>query len=112
MQQKKIRKKIHVKLGDEVKIIAGSDKGKIGTITKVLKNQGKVVVQDINMKTKHKRPEQEGETGQIIKIEAPIDSSNVMLYDSKIKVASRYTKMLNANGQKERILIKVKRNQD
>lgn len=110
MPQKKLRKKMHVKLGDEVKIIAGSDKGKIGTIIKVLKNQGKVIVQDINMKTKHKRPEQQGDTGQIIKIEAPIDSSNVMLYDSKINVASRYNKVLNTNGQKERVLIKLKRN--
>ena len=110
MQQKKIRKKMHVKVGDEVKIIAGSDKGKIGTIIKVLRNQGKIIVQDINMKTKHKRPEQEGDTGQIIKIEAPIDSSNVMLYDSKVNIASRYKKALNTNGQKERILIKLKRN--
>lgn len=110
MQQKKTRKKMHVKVGDEVKIIAGSEKGKIGTIIKVLRNQGKIIVQDINMKTKHKRPEQEGDTGQIIKIEAPIDSSNVMLYDSNVNIASRYKKALNTNGQKERILIKLKRN--
>jgi len=110
MQRKNLRKKMHVKLGDEVKIISGSDKGKTGTIIKVLKNQGKIIVQDINMKTKHKRPEQEGDTGQIIKIEAPIDSSNVMLYDSKINVASRYNKVVNANGEKKRVLIKLKQN--
>nr|YP_009628627.1 ribosomal protein L24 [Acrochaetium secundatum]QBX88410.1 ribosomal protein L24 [Acrochaetium secundatum] len=110
MQQKKQRKKMHVKLGDEVKIISGSDKGKTGTIIKVFKNQGKIIVKDINMKTKHKRPEQENQTGQIIKIEAPIDSSNVMLYDSKINLASRYKKIRNTNGRTKRVLIKLKQN--
>nr|YP_010988261.1 ribosomal protein L24 [Rhodochorton tenue]WOK79457.1 ribosomal protein L24 [Rhodochorton tenue] len=107
MRHKKLKRKMHVKLGDEVKIIAGADKGKTGTIIKTFKNQGKVIVRDINMKTKHNRPEQEGETGQIIKIEAPIDSSNVMLYDPEKKIASRYTKISNTNGKQERVLIKL-----
>ncbi len=110
MRQKSIKKKLHVKLGDEVKIIAGKDKGKIGTVTKIFRNQGKIIVQNINLKTKHKRPEQEGQTGQILTVEAPIDSSNVMLYDSKAKLASRYKKVISATGQRERLLIKLQNN--
>lgn len=101
------QKKIHIKVGDKVKIISGTDKGKTGIIMKTFRNQGKVIVENINMKTKHLRPNQEGETGQIIKKEAPIHSSNVMLYNNDMQVASRYRTIQNSNGKRQRILIKL-----
>nr|YP_009297887.1 ribosomal protein L24 [Kumanoa americana]AOM67621.1 ribosomal protein L24 [Kumanoa americana] len=99
--------KIHVKRGDQVKIISGRDKGKIGVIEKVLYNEKKVIIKDINMKTKHNRPKQEGETGKISRLEKPIDSSNVMLYDPDKQIASRYKMTINPEGKKTRILTKL-----
>nr|YP_010873223.1 ribosomal protein L24 [Nemalion vermiculare]WGV34438.1 ribosomal protein L24 [Nemalion vermiculare] len=110
MSKKLKRKKIHVKVGDTVKIISGYHKGKMGEIIKTFRLQGKVIVKDVNMKTKHIRPKQEGESGQIIRQEAPIDSSNVMLYSTELKIASRYQKIKNSAGKYERKLIKSNRN--
>ncbi|KAA8526924.1 hypothetical protein F0562_008847 [Nyssa sinensis] len=62
--------KMHVKVGDTVKIISGHEKGKIGEITKVFKHNSTVIVKEMNLKTKHMKSRQEGEPGQIIKIEA------------------------------------------
>nr|YP_009314986.1 Ribosomal protein L24 [Scinaia undulata]SCW23441.1 Ribosomal protein L24 [Scinaia undulata] len=99
--------KMHVKNGDIVKIIAGYDKGKIGTIIKILRKTNQVIVKDINIKTKHVRPQREGETGNISREERPIHSSNVMLYDSTKQIASRTRKVQDANGKYERTLIKL-----
>ena len=57
-------------------IIAGHDKGKVGTITKVLTTTGEVVVEGVNIKTKHVAPKVENEAGQIKKYEFPVHHSN------------------------------------
>eukprot|EP01018_Ginkgo_biloba_P011329 Gb_13209 [translate_table: standard] len=57
---------MHVKIGDTVKVISGHDKGKIGEITNVNKHNSTVLVKDVNVKTKHVKGKQEGESGQII----------------------------------------------
>lgn len=105
MGQQKI--KMHVKKGDTVKIIAGKDKGKISEIIKVISKKGKVIVKDINIQIKHVRPKQKDETGQIIQIEAPIHSSNVMLYSKKHEIASRFNYIRNEQNIKQRILKKT-----
>nr|YP_010986140.1 ribosomal protein L24 [Polyopes affinis]WOL37058.1 ribosomal protein L24 [Polyopes affinis] len=81
MIKKNISKKykIHLKTGDIVKIISGKNKGKKGEIKKIISKTRKILVKDINLMTRHLKPKKEGETGQIIKIEAPIHSSNVIL---------------------------------
>lgn len=107
MPKKQAKSKMHVKKGDLVKIIAGDDKGKTGYIIETLKNRSKVLIKDINMKTKHNRPTQEGQSGQIIRVEAPIASSNVMLYDETNNIASRSRKIKDQEGQYTRILIKL-----
>lgn len=99
--------KMHVKQGDTVQVISGSDKGKVGEVTKVLPKQSKVVVEGVNVKTKHAKPQQEGESGQITTFEAPIHSSNVMLYSTKEKVASRVCYTYNDDGRKVRMLKKT-----
>jgi large subunit ribosomal protein L24 len=101
------KNKIHVKQGDQVKIIAGVHKGKIGIIMQVLQSKRKVIIKDINLKTKHNKPRQEGESGKITMIESPIDSSNVMLYDFDKKIASRYSTITNEEGNKIRVLKKI-----
>ncbi len=74
--------KMKLKKGDQVVVIAGKDKGKTGTITKVSPTTNKVVVAGINMIKKATKPNpQTGEGGGLIEKEAPIHASNVMFLD-------------------------------
>jgi large subunit ribosomal protein L24 len=113
MAQKKNQKntpkryKMHVKKGDTVQVISGKDKGKVGEILQTLPKESKVVVKGVNVKTKHVKPRQEGESGQITTFEAPIHSSNVMLYSEKEKVASRICYTFTEEGRKVRKLKKT-----
>ena len=76
----KKKNSLHVKTGDRVKIIAGKDKDKIGNIKKTIPAESKVVVEGYNMVTKAQRPQpMMGIQGGLIKMEAPLDSSNVMV---------------------------------
>ena len=68
-----------IKVGDTVKVITGKDKGKEGEVLKIDHKNGKVIVKDINMITKHNKQSQQNPNGGIIKYEAPLDISNVML---------------------------------
>lgn len=101
------RYRMHVKKGDTVQVITGRDKGKVGEILQTLPKLSKVVVKGVNVKTKHVKPQQEGETGQIVTFEAPIHSSNVMLYSTKQKIASRVCYTFNEEGRKVRMLKKT-----
>jgi len=74
------KQSLHVKKGDTVKIISGRDKGKVGEILKILSTTNQVVVKDINIKKKHIKHKKEGEFGRISQFEAPIHTSNEMLY--------------------------------
>ncbi|MBD2042378.1 50S ribosomal protein L24 [Microcoleus sp. FACHB-672] len=98
---------MHVKKGDTVQVIAGKDKGKVGEILQTLPRESKVVIKGVNVKTKHVKPQQEGESGKIINYEAPIHSSNVMLYSNKQKVASRVSYTFTEEGRKVRMLKKT-----
>ncbi len=101
------RYRMHVKTGDTVQVITGKDKGKVGEVLKTFPKDSRVIVKGVNIQTKHVKPQQEGETGQIITREAPIHSSNVMLYSEKQKVASRVCYTFNADGRKVRMLKKT-----
>lgn len=108
MAKKKLeRTKMHVKKGDTVQVITGKDKGKVGEVVRAIPEESRVIVQGVNVKTKHIKPQQEGESGQITTIEFPIHSSNVMLYSNKQKVASRISYTFDANGRKVRMLKKT-----
>jgi len=71
--------KIHVKIGDNVKVISGFDKNKTGDVVKIYRNSGKILVKGINFKFKHIKPNTDNEIGEIKQIEAPIHHSNVKL---------------------------------
>lgn len=79
---------MNFKVGDEVVVIAGSDKGKTGKIIKTLKNENKVVVEGVHIVKKHQKPTGQ-ETGGILEVEAPINASNVMIVDPKTKKRTR-----------------------
>lgn len=80
--QKRFAPKLHIKKGDEVLIIAGSEKGNKGIVTKVLVDQNRAVVEGRNMAKKHVKPQQD-QPGGIQDIEVPIHISNLMLVDKK-----------------------------
>ncbi|WP_369697093.1 50S ribosomal protein L24 [Bacteroides acidifaciens] len=67
-----------IKKGDTVKVIAGKDNGKEGKVVSVDKKNGRVLVEGINMVTKHAKPSAANQNGGIVQKEAPIDISNVM----------------------------------
>jgi large subunit ribosomal protein L24 len=90
-----------LRTGDTVLIISGKDKGKSGTVTRVLRKDGRVIVAGINMRTKHiKKTFQEA--GRKIKYEASIDCSKVMIMDPKKQKPSRLGFILK-DGKKMRI---------
>ena len=68
-----------IKKGDMVKVIAGKDKDKEGKVVKVDHENGRVVVEGINMLTKHTKPSAQNQQGGIVNVEGAIDASNVML---------------------------------
>jgi large subunit ribosomal protein L24 len=102
----KVFHKMHVKTGDTVQVIAGKDQGKVGEVIKALPQLSKVLVKGVNIKTKHVKPQQEGESGKIVTQEFPIHSSNVMLYSTKQNIASRLCYTFPAEGKKVRMLKK------
>ena len=75
--------------GDKVIVIAGKDKGKTGTIQKVIPELNRVVVEGVNIRKKHKKPTQQNPDGGIVEIYAPIDASNVAIVDPKTKKATK-----------------------
>ena len=101
------RFKMHVKKGDTVQVISGRDKGKVGEVLQSIPKTSQIVVKGVNVRTKHVKPQQEGESGQIATFEAPIHSSNVMLYSEKEKVASRICYTFTDDGRKVRMLKKT-----
>lgn len=89
-----------------VQIISGAEKGKTGKITNVITKTGQIVVDGINIKTRHTKPKAQGETGQITQNESPIHHSNVMLYSQEQKVRSKVGHR-EENGKKVRYLKKT-----
>ena len=103
-KQSKIR---HVKKGDMVKILTGNDKGKVSEVLEVLQKTSQIVVKEVKVKKKHVKPRKEGDVGKIIQFEAPIHSSNVMLYSEENKIASRIGYQSDETGKKVRVLKKL-----
>ena len=74
---------IHVKTGDTVVMLSGKDKGKQGKVLQVSPKEQKVIVEGLNMVTKHVKPRKQGEQGGIVKKETPIRSCKVALFCEK-----------------------------
>ena len=91
---------MRLKTGDKVIVITGSNKGKEGTITKVLRDENKVIVEGVNIIKKHQKASG-NETGGIIEREAPINASNVMLIDPKTKKPTRVGVTINEKTNKK-----------
>ena len=76
-----------IKVGDQVKILAGKDKGKTGKVIETLKKQDKVVVEGINIVKKHQKPTNNNDKGGIIEMSSPIHVSNVKKIEEKAKAS-------------------------
>jgi large subunit ribosomal protein L24 len=72
-----------LKRGDNVIVIAGNDRGKTGAIREVVREKGRVVVEGVNMRWKHRKPNQQNPKGERVQNEVAIHASNVMLLDEK-----------------------------
>ena len=90
-----------LKVGDNVRVITGSNKGKEGKITKVLDN--KVIVEGVNLRKRHLKPKNNNGTGEIVEVERPIHRSNVMIVDPKTKKPTKVKVDFDKNGKKIRI---------
>ena len=98
--------KVHVKTGDTVVVISGKDKGKKGTVLAVSPKEGKVIVEKVNMVSKHVKPRRMGEQGGIIKAEAAMYASKVQIVCPRCKKQTRVAHKVYENGTKERICAK------
>uniref|UniRef100_A0A453SUG7 KOW domain-containing protein n=1 Tax=Aegilops tauschii subsp. strangulata TaxID=200361 RepID=A0A453SUG7_AEGTS len=98
--------KMHVRVGDTVQVIAGREKGKVGEVVRLYKHNSTVIVKDLNLKSKHKKGT-EDEPGEIVMIEGPIHSSNMMLYSKEKNVTSRVGHKILEDGTKVRYLKKT-----
>ena len=95
-------KKFHIRKGDTVFVNAGNDKGKTGKVLEVLREKDRVVVEGINMVSKHTKPNAQHPQGGIIKQEAAIHISNVQLLEPKTSAPTRVA-MKVVDGKKVRV---------
>ncbi|QEY33448.1 50S ribosomal protein L24 [Synechococcus sp. RSCCF101] len=98
---------MRIRKGDTVQVITGKDKGKTGEVLRTLPAENRVVVQGVNLRTRHVKPQQEGESGRIVTEEASLHASNVMLFSTSKNVVSRVEIVVADDGSKKRRLKKT-----
>ena len=96
-----MQKKIHIKKGDQVMVITGESKGQKGRVLEVKRDKNRALVESVNLVSKHTKPNSKAPQGGIIKKEAPIHISNLMLIDPTTGKPTRVGKKLN---EKEKLV--------
>ncbi|WP_294755713.1 50S ribosomal protein L24 [uncultured Flavonifractor sp.] len=96
-------KKMSIRKDDMVVVLSGKDKGKQGKILEVMPKEGKVVVEKINVVSRHTKPRKQGDQGGILKKEAPIYASKVQRVCPKCGKPTRAAHKVQADGKKVRI---------
>lgn len=94
---------MHVKKGDTVVVISGKDRGKKGKVLQTFPKENRVIVEGVNMVSKHQKANQKIQQGGIIHQEGPIHVSNVLLFDKKANQGVRVGYKVLDNGEKVRI---------
>lgn len=104
MKSHRFKAKFNIRKGDSVVVIAGDDKelNKPRTVLQVLVDNAKVIVEGVNIITKHTKPTAQNTRGGIVKMEAPIHISNVMLWDPTQKSGARIQRV-RKEGKVERV---------
>ena len=95
--------KVHVKTGDTVVVLSGKNKGKKGKVMAVSPKEGKVIVENVNMVSKHMKPRKMGEAGGIVKAEGAMYASKVQIVCPRCKKPTRIGHKVNEDGTKNRI---------
>lgn len=95
-------RKLHVRTGDLIKVISGKEKNKTGKVLAVSIKEGKVVVEGVNIATKHLKPRQQGTIGSIVQVAAPMYASKVMLMCPKCNKATRIAHGFDGSNKKMR----------
>ena len=95
--------KMSIKKGDLVVVLSGKDKGKQGKVLEVQPKAGKVIVENVNIVSRHTKPRKQGEEGGILKKEAPIYACKVQRVCPKCNKATRPAHKLLADGKKVRV---------
>lgn len=90
-----------IKVGDNVRVITGSNKGKEGKVLNVLRKENRVVVDGVNIVKKHVKPNRTNETGGILEVEAPIHISNVKVLTKETKKEVKEKKASKKKDEKE-----------
>jgi len=90
-----MQKKTHIKKGDSVMVITGESKGQKGRVLEVDRDKNRVLVESVNMVSKHTKPNTKAPQGGIIKKEAPVHISNLMLIDPTTGKPTRVGRKLN-----------------
>lgn len=94
-----------IKKGDNVVVLAGKDKGRTGTVQQVMPKDGKVLVEGINVSTRHRKPSQQNPQGRIDRVEAPMNLSKIALADPKDGKPTR-VRFEERDGKKVRVAVK------
>ena len=94
-----MQKKIHIKKGDQVMVITGESKGQKGRVLEVDRVKNRVIVEGINLVSKHTKPHSKAPQGGIVKKEAPIHISNLMLIDPTSGKPTRIGRKLNSKNK-------------
>ncbi len=94
--------KLHVKTGDTVQIITGRDRGNRGKVLQVSPAEGKIIVEGQNIVTKHVKPRRQGEAGGLVKAEAALYASKVMIVCPKCDKTTRIGHKI-VDGKKVRV---------
>jgi large subunit ribosomal protein L24 len=94
-----MQKKLHIKKGDTVVVISGDNKGQEGKVLEVVREKERAIVERVNMVSKHTKPNSKSPQGGIIKQEAPIHISNLMIKDPKTGKPTRIGRRLDKNGK-------------
>ena len=97
-----MQKKLHIKKGDTVVVIAGNSKGQQGKVLEVVRESERAIVEGVNLVSKHTKPNAKNTEGGIVKMEAPVNVSNVMLIDPASGKTTRVGRKANAEGKLER----------
>ena len=95
--------KVHVKTGDTVVVLSGSEKGKKGKVIAVSPKEGKVIIEKVNLVSKHVKPRRMGETGGIVEAEGAMYASKVAIVCPHCNKATRIGHNVLEDGTKERI---------
>jgi large subunit ribosomal protein L24 len=94
-----MQKKLHIKKGDTVVVISGNSKGQSGKVLEVVREDERAIVEGVNLVSKHTKPNAKSPQGGIIKQEATIHVSNLMLKDPKTGKPTRIGRRLDKNGK-------------